>query len=102
MINWGKPERTPHRSVVDVGGTSIACPTIYTTYTVVSWLVGWWYERPMLNNLRFIHASHCQLDEQPWSRVDGQQQRQTKEKKVKGQIKKTKATVIFTVFADDQ
>ena len=51
---WGKPERAPHRLVVDVGGTSVACmpdnlhyiytvvvggtsvvcPTIYTTYTV--------------------------------------------------------------------
>ena len=33
--DWGTPERAPHRSVVDVGGTSIACPTIYVTYTVV-------------------------------------------------------------------
>ena len=32
--NWGEPERAPHRSVVDVGGTSVACPTIYDTYTV--------------------------------------------------------------------
>ena len=32
---WGEPERAPHRSVVDVGGTSVAYPTIYTAYTVV-------------------------------------------------------------------
>ena len=30
-------------STVVVGGTSVACPTIYTTYTVV----GWWCERCM-------------------------------------------------------
>ena len=40
---WGEPERAPHRSVVDVGGTSVTCPTIYTTYTVV----GWWCELRM-------------------------------------------------------
>ena len=28
--------RAPHRSVVDVGGTSVACPTIYVTYKVLS------------------------------------------------------------------
>ena len=32
--NWGEPERAPHRSVVDVGGTSVASSTIYATYTV--------------------------------------------------------------------
>ena len=32
--NWGEPEGAPHRSVVDVGGTSVACLTIYATYTV--------------------------------------------------------------------
>ena len=47
---WGKPERAPRRSVVDVGGTSVACPTIYAAYTVV----GWWYERCILDNLRYI------------------------------------------------
>ena len=73
-----------------VGGTSIACPTIYTTYMVV----GWWYERRMPDNLQFTlhtrclvsrtpdnllykHGSHCKLDEQPRSPVDGQQRRQT-------------------------
>ena len=49
--NWGKPERASHRSVVDVDGTSVACLTIYATYTVV----GWWYEYRMLDNLRYIH-----------------------------------------------
>ena len=33
-VYWGEPERAPHRSVVDVGGTSVACLTIYDTYTV--------------------------------------------------------------------
>ena len=50
----------------------------------------------MFNNLHYIHGvwlvvrptiykhgSHCQLDEQPGSRVDGQQRRQTEEKKGK-------------------
>ena len=59
-----------------VGGTSIACSTIYSTYT-------WCLVSCMPDKLR----SHCQLDEQPRSRVDGQQRRQTKEEK--GQIKKT-------------
>ena len=49
--NQGEPERAPHRLVVDVGGTSVAFPTIYATYTVV----GWWYERRMLANLCYIH-----------------------------------------------
>ena len=35
-----------------VGGTSVACPTIYATYKVLSW----WYECRMLNNLRYIHG----------------------------------------------
>ena len=60
-----------------VGGTSIACPTIYTTYTVFGYTP---------DNLLYKHGSHCQLDEQPGSRVasDGQQQRQTEEEKRKG------------------
>ena len=41
------------------------------------------------DNLLYKHGSHCQLDEQLGSRVNGQQQRQTKEEKGKGQIKKT-------------
>ena len=39
MFYWGKPERAPHRLVVDVGGTSFACLTIYATYTVFGWSV---------------------------------------------------------------
>ena len=39
-------------SVVDVGGTSVACLKIYATYTVV----GWWYERRMPDNLHYIHG----------------------------------------------
>ena len=35
-----------------VSGTSIACPKIYTTYTVV----GWWYKRRMPDNLHYIHG----------------------------------------------
>ena len=41
------------------------------------------------DNLLYKHGSHCQLDEQLGSPVDGQQQRQTEEEKEKGQIKKT-------------
>ena len=37
---------------VDVGGTSVACPTIYITCTVL----GWWFEHRMLSNLRYIHS----------------------------------------------
>ena len=48
----GKPERAPHRSVVDVGGTSVACPAIYNTYMVV----GWWYKHCMLNNICYKHG----------------------------------------------
>ena len=44
----------------------------------------------MPDNLLYKHGSHCQLDEQLVSRVDGQQQRQFKEEKEKGQIKKEK------------
>ena len=51
-VYWGEPERAPHRSVVDADGTSIACPTIYATYTVADW----WYERHMPDNLRNIHG----------------------------------------------
>ena len=50
--NWGEPERAPHRLVVDVGGMSVTCLTIYATYTVV----GWWYERRMPDNLHYIHG----------------------------------------------
>ena len=69
IVNWGEPELAPHRLVVDVGGTSVACQTIYATYTVV----GWWYERHMLDNLRYIHGvwlvvrPMILLDEQPGS-----------------------------------
>ena len=28
VSNWGEPERAPHISVVDIGDTSVACPTI--------------------------------------------------------------------------
>ena len=44
--------RAPRRLVVYVDGTSVVCPTIYATYTVV----GWWYERRMLDNFRYIHG----------------------------------------------
>ena len=50
---------------------------------------GVWLLSRMPDDLLFKHGSHCQLDEQPGSRVDDQQQRQTKEEKGKGQIKKT-------------
>ena len=50
--HWGKPERAPLRSVVDVGGTSVAFLTIYTTYTVV----GWWYKRRTPDNLSYTHG----------------------------------------------
>ena len=43
----------------------------------------------MPDNLLYKHGSQRELDEQPGSRVDGQQRRQTKEEKGKGQIKKT-------------
>ena len=49
---WGKPERAPHGSVVNVGGTSVTYPTIYATHTAV----GWWYERRMSDNLHYIHG----------------------------------------------
>ena len=50
--HWGEPERAPHRSVVDVGGMSVACLTIYGTYTAV----GWWCERHMLDNLHYKYG----------------------------------------------
>ena len=68
--NWGEPEGAPHRSVVDVGGTSVAYPTIYATSTVIVGgtsvacltiyttytVVGWWCERRMADNLHYIHG----------------------------------------------
>ena len=54
---WGEPERAPHRSVVDVGGTSVACPKIYATYMVV----GWWYECRMLDNLHILPTIYAYI-----------------------------------------
>ena len=44
------------------------------------------------DNLLYKHGSHCQLDEQPGSRVDGQQQRQTEEEKGKGRLRRQMET----------
>ena len=63
--DWGKPESTPHRSVVDVDGPSVACLTIYATYVVV----GWWYEHHMFDNLCYIHRVWlviCPMTLQTW------------------------------------
>ena len=54
-----------------VGGTSVACSTIYTTHV---WLV-------VCLTIYFTNTEA--LDEHPRSRVNGQQRRQTKEEKGK-------------------
>ena len=85
---------------------SHACPTIYATYTRWLLVVRVSHARQFTlhtrclvsrtpDNLLYKHGSHCQLDEQLGSLVDGQQRRQTEGEKGKGQIKKTNGNCII-------